>query len=144
VRAALPGACLHVFGAEAAGAGVHRHQAPVDSRQAFVRGAILVVPLRVGSGIRMKILEAWARGVPVVATAAAAAGLEARDGVELLLAADGAEFAAALARLHREPGLATALTAGARALLRRRHDPAGVAEQLVSFLGGVSAGAQRA
>jgi glycosyltransferase involved in cell wall biosynthesis len=66
--------------------GVETHPAPADSREAFAPGAILVVPLRIASGIRMKILEAWARGLPVVATPEAAAGLEAEDGRELLLA----------------------------------------------------------
>jgi hypothetical protein len=154
VRRELPAAELHVFGI--AGAvrakegpaadtrdgerGVTWHAAPADSAAAFASGSIHAVPLRFGSGVRMKVLEAWARGVPVVATPEGAAGLEASDGVELLVARDAAEFAAAFRRLHAEPGLAAALAAGGRAALRRRHDPATVAHRLLSLYGEVLAG----
>ena len=47
-------------------------------------GTVLIVPLLGGSGTRVKILEAWSLGVPVIATPKGAAGLGARDGVELL------------------------------------------------------------
>ena len=78
----------------------------------------------------MRILEAWARGLPVVATGAGAAGLGAQDGRELLLADTPAAFADAIARLHREPALAEALVVEGRARLRARHDPAAVAAAL--------------
>lgn len=61
-----------------------RHPAPEDSRDAFAPGSVLVVPLRLASGVRMKILEAWARGVPVVATPEAVGGLGATPGREYL------------------------------------------------------------
>ncbi len=134
VRQDLPRARLHVFGmGEAAPElGIESHPAPADSRAAFSPGAALVVPVSLASGVRMKILEAWARGVAVVATPAAAAGLEATDGRELLLAQDAAGFVAALRRLRDEPGLGPALTAAGRELLRRRHDPATVAAALAA------------
>src|SRR3954447_22865589 len=117
-RAALSGAVLHLFGAppglEAPGIAVH--PPPEDSAEVYAPGSILAVPLRIASGVRIKILEAWARGVPVVATPAALAGLEAEDGREALVARDASEFAQAIARLHQEPGLAAALVeAGRRA-----------------------------
>ena len=73
--------------------------------------------------MRIKILEAWARGVPVVATPAALAGLEAEDGREALVARDAGEFAAAIGRIHREPALAAALVEAGRRARRERHDP---------------------
>ena len=142
VRHDLPAAELHVFGVAgalpaAAGRdaerGVTWHAAPADSAAAFASGSIHVVPLRFGSGVRMKVLEAWARGVPVVATPEGAAGLEAAGGIELLVARDAAEFAGACRRLREEPGLAAALAAGGRAALRRRHDPATVARRLLGL-----------
>ncbi len=171
VRSALPAAELHVFGvargaaaepappgggggprsAGPAGAvdkgrdaerGITWHAAPADSAAAFACGSIHVVPLRFGSGVRMKVLEAWARGVPVVATPEGAAGLEAVDGVELLVARDAAGFAAACRRLCEEPGLAAALAAGGRAALRRRHDPATVARRLLELYAEVLAAAR--
>jgi hypothetical protein len=127
VRAALPGAVLHLFGAVGpaadSGGGVVHHQALSESAAAFDVRALLAVPLRIASGVRMKILEAWARGVPVVGTPEAVAGLGAHHGRELLVAQDAADFAAALTRLHREPSLARSLVAEGRAALRSRHAP---------------------
>jgi len=134
VCAALPGAVLHLFGAAPSGpasAGIVLHPAPEESAEAFAPGSLLAVPLRIGSGVRIKVLEAWARGVPVVGTPAALAGLEAEDGREALVAESPAAFAAALGRLAREPELAARLAgAGARAR-RERHDPARVVEELL-------------
>jgi hypothetical protein len=136
--AALPGAHLHLFGAAPPGpppAGVTVHPAPCESAAAFRPGALLAVPLRIASGVRMKVLEAWARGVPVVGTPEALAGLEVEDGREALVAADAPAFARALARLHREPGLAARLTAEGSRARRERHDPARVIAGLLAAYG---------
>ncbi len=143
VHAVLPKATLHLFGADgeepAPGettAGIVAHPSPEDSADAFPAGALLAVPVRIASGVRMKILEAWARGVPVVGTPEAVSGLGAKaaePGTELLVAADPAGFAAALARLHREPALARSLVAAGRAALRKRHDPARVTARLAAI-----------
>ncbi len=135
VRRARRGAVLHLFGEErVTGDGILWHGSPSDSREAFARGAVFAVPLRVGSGVRMKILEAWSRGVPVVATPEAAGGLAATDGGELLLARDGEEFAAAVGRIAAQVGLREGLVARGRAALRTRHDPAAVAGALAERL----------
>ena len=132
VREELPGAVLHVVGLPVREAArVVARPAPADSRDAYARGSVLVVPLRVASGVRIKILEAWARGVPVVATPEAVRGLDAADGRELLLARGPEELARALRRVHEEPGLAAALVAAGRDRLAARHDPAAVATRLV-------------
>ncbi|HET9211832.1 MAG TPA: glycosyltransferase [Thermoanaerobaculia bacterium] len=133
VLAALPGAVLHLFGAPSGleGPGILIHPSPEDSAEVYAPGSILAVPLRIASGVRIKILEAWVRGVPVVATPAALAGLEAEDGREALVARDASEFAQAIARLHREPGLAEALIEAGRKARRERHDPGMVAEALI-------------
>ncbi len=134
VREALPGAVLYLFGASPAreAQGIVAYPSPRESAEAYAPGSILAVPLRIASGVRIKILEAWARGVPVVATPAALAGLEARDGVEALVAGDARAFAAALARIHQEPGLAAALVAEGRRARRERHDPEEVAKRLLA------------
>ncbi|HVS01946.1 MAG TPA: glycosyltransferase [Thermoanaerobaculia bacterium] len=142
VRRRLPGARLHLFGGDFDGGGrvaVQLHAAPADSGTAFAAGALLVVPLFTASGVRVKVLEAWARGMPVVATPAAAAGLEAEPGRELLVAPTAEAFAEALAHLHAEPGLAAHMAAAGRELLRRRHDPAAAAAQLVEVYRQVTA-----
>jgi glycosyl transferase family 1 len=129
----VPRAVLHTFGSESATRGpinVVRHARPANSSAVFVAGAVLVVPLRVASGVRMKILEAWARGIPVVATPQAAEGLEASDGAELLLARDPIGFVYALDSLARNPELREGLVRRARALLLANHDQEAVARRM--------------
>ena len=71
---------------------------------------LVVVPVRFGSGTRVKILEAFAHHLPVVSTTLGAEGLDARDGEHLLLADGAEEFAAACARLVQQVGLRERLT----------------------------------
>lgn len=122
---------LHVFGG---GTPTQRdvvaHAAPADSAAAFPDGAIAAVPLLTGSGIRMRILEAWARGLPVVATRVAAAGLTVESGRELLIADSADAFAQAVQRLQADATLRAQLIANGRAYLRRRHEPAACAAAL--------------
>lgn len=140
VRAALPAALLHVFGeARVDGEGVVTHPSPSDPSVAFAGGSILAVPLELASGVRMKALEAWARGVPVVATPQAAAGLASTPGQELLVAALGEAFAAALVDLAGDRALRGRLISSARELLRRRHHPPEIARRLRSFYAGAAA-----
>ncbi len=129
MHSARPEAVLHVFGTLARGPGVVAHPAPADSRAAYPAGGVLVVPLEIASGVRIKILEAWARGVPVIATPQAARGLDAEDGEQLLLARDGVEFAAALNRLA-DPAVSARVVDQGRRHLRERHDFPRVAERL--------------
>jgi glycosyltransferase involved in cell wall biosynthesis len=70
-----------------------------DAVAELARSRVAVAPLLAGSGTRLKILEAWAAGVPVVSTRLGAEGLGVRDGEHLLLADGAAEFAAAVSRL---------------------------------------------
>lgn len=136
IVAELPEARLHVFGpAPDDLSAVERHPYPAESRDAFPPGSILVVPLFVASGVRMKILEAWARGIPVVATATAARGLDATDGRELLLAETAEDFAHALGRLHREPDLRPAIADAARQKLVDDHAPAVFARRFEAVWG---------
>lgn len=136
VLAQCPRGVLHLFGpvpGVRSSPQLEVHEAPEDSREAFPPGAILAVPLRIASGVRIKILEAWARGAPVVATPEAAAGLDTSDGKELLIAPDPRGFATAVRRLHADTALARASVDAGRALLRARHDPARVARRLVEI-----------
>jgi len=131
----LPGAVLHTFGPVSGVRGrvnVVTHSPPSDSSAVFVPGAVLVVPLRVASGVRVKILEAWARGIPVVATPEAAEGLEATDGSELLLARDAIAFATGLESLACDTEMREGLVRRARTLLGANHDPATIAARMLS------------
>ena len=73
----------------------------------------------------MKILEGWARGLPVVATSVAAAGLGAVDGRDLLVGETAQEFGDAVVRVAEDASLADRLVSGGRRRLLERHDPAG-------------------
>jgi glycosyltransferase involved in cell wall biosynthesis len=134
VRAAVPGAVLHLFGAapQRLAPDVILHPPPGDSAEAYAPGSILAVPLRFASGVRIKILEAGARGVPVVATPAALSGLEVEDGCEALVASGPQAFAESIGRLYREPGLAASLIEAGKRALRERHEPGRIARSLMA------------
>ncbi len=93
---------------------------PVDDAVGeLARCRVAVVPLLAGSGTRLKILEAWTAGLPVVSTTIGAEGLPARDGEHLLLADGGAAFAAAVARLLACSTLRERLGMAGRLLLEK-------------------------
>jgi glycosyltransferase involved in cell wall biosynthesis len=85
-----------------------------DVRDHLARAACVVAPLRAGGGTRLKILDAWAMGKAVVTTSVGCEGLEAVDGVNLLIRDDPASFAEAVTRVLGDPVLRTRLGAGAR------------------------------
>lgn len=88
---------------------------PVPEVAPYVLGAdVAVVPLLEGGGTRMKILDYFAAGVPVVSTSKGAEGLPIRDGVEALVRDDPEAFAAAVAELLAAPERARALGAAGR------------------------------
>jgi glycosyltransferase involved in cell wall biosynthesis len=84
--------------------------------------AAFVVPLQAGGGMRVKILDAWSRGLPVISTRIGAEGLQARDGENVLLADDAESFARAVVRVLREPKLATRLVAGGLRTVEANYD----------------------
>ena len=88
----------------------------------LARATVALVPLRYGSGTRVKILESFAHRIPVVSTTLGAEGLDVEDGVHLLLADDPAELAAATVRLMGDAGLRVRLTEAAEARYLERYD----------------------
>lgn len=140
VRSRCPEARLHVFGElgrAVGGEGVVLHPAPRDSRTAFPEGGILAVPLHVGSGIRMKILEAWSRGLPVVATSRAVRGLRGEDGRDWIVRDDPGALAESLLALGRDRGARNRLVAGGRARLREAHAPDRFASSYLDAVAGL-------
>jgi glycosyltransferase involved in cell wall biosynthesis len=83
---------------------------------------IAVVPLRIGSGTRLKILESFAHRIPVVATTIGADGLDVEDGVHLLLADSPEDFANACRRLIEDRALARRLIDAAEHLFLERYE----------------------
>jgi glycosyltransferase involved in cell wall biosynthesis len=93
-----------------------------DTTPYWEHARAFVVPLRVGGGTRLKILEALARGVPVVSTSLGCEGLDLRDGEDLLVADSLEEFAAAVSRLLEDDELCGRIAASGRATVAARYD----------------------
>jgi glycosyltransferase involved in cell wall biosynthesis len=91
-----------------------------DVRPYLSRATVMAVPVFQGGGTRLKILEGFASGLPVVSTAKGAEGLGARDGTHLVLAESADEFVAAIVAVARDPELADRLAGNARALVAER------------------------
>jgi len=91
-----------------------------DMGDELSRADLVVVPVRFGSGTRLKILEAFAHRIPVVSTTLGAEGLGAEDGVHLLLGDTARELAAACARLLADSRLRRRVVASAQALYEER------------------------
>lgn len=91
-----------------------------------VRGSIQLVPLRIGSGIRTKLLTAMAQGTPSVATAVAAEGLLGTDSGGIILADADDAFVDAAVRLARSPSLWAWHAAAGLAAVARFYSPEAV------------------
>lgn len=130
VTGSLPSAELDVVGldppasllerCEAVGVRVHADVPSVLPH--LERSRVAVVPLRVGSGSRLKALEAMAAGRPVVGTSIGLGGLDVEHERDVLVADRAEDFAAAVVRLCTDDALAASLAASARALAERRYD----------------------
>lgn len=92
-----------------------------DLRPHLAEAAVVIAPLRLGGGTRLKILEGMSMAKPVVSTALGAEGLVVTPGVELLVADAPADFAAAVGRVLDDPSLATRLGRSARDFTERNH-----------------------
>lgn len=104
-----------------------------DIRPYLVDADVIVVPLRAGSGTRLKILEAFAAGRPVVSTALGCEGLDVADGEHLAIADHPLAFAAAILRVLRERDVALRFVAAGRALVERRYDRAVVERDIAAI-----------
>jgi glycosyltransferase involved in cell wall biosynthesis len=101
-----------------------------DVRPYYATAAVVVVPLRVGSGTRLKILEAMAAGVPVVSTKLGAEGLDVLDGVHLLIGNTPDEISSAVVHLVQNPAQANALADAAKTLVAAHYDWSSIGERL--------------
>jgi glycosyltransferase involved in cell wall biosynthesis len=100
-----------------------------DVRPHLARAAVVVVPLRVGGGTRLKIYEALAMQKAVVSTSVGAEGLPLQAGKHFLCADDPASFAAAVAALLRDPGRRRRLGRAGRELVESRYSWARVSRE---------------
>ncbi|MCU0495892.1 MAG: glycosyltransferase [Anaerolineae bacterium] len=130
IQAALPDAKLYIVGQQPH-ARLNGLQAKigifltgwVDSVQPYLQNAsVYVAPLRMGSGTRLKLLEAMASGCAIVATPAAAAGLSVEVNTVMRIAADEDSIANEVIDLIRHPDQQTALGQRARDYVRAHYD----------------------
>lgn len=105
-----------------------------ELRPIIARSAVCVVPLRIGSGTRLKILEAAAMAKPVVSTTLGAEGLDLRHGHEILLEDDPRAFAEAVAMLLTDPARASEMGAAARRAVEQAYSIPALRQQLRQML----------
>ncbi len=110
--------------------GVHVHGFVPDLTEIYQRATVVVAPLRAGGGTRLKLLEAFAHRVPVVATPMAAAGLEVRDNEQLLIAPDNEGIVTAILNIAHDIHLGLRLADTAAEFVAERHDVDQVAEKI--------------
>lgn len=84
--------------------------------------AAFVVPLRAGGGMRVKILDAWARGLPIVSTNLGCEGMQVRDGENILVADTPAAFAHAVVRILRDRAFGDYLAECGRRWVKKNYD----------------------
>jgi len=108
-----------------------------DVRPFVARSHVYAIPLRVGSGTRLKVFEAMAMGRPIVSTALGVEGLEVTDGADYLAADTAAAFAAAVLALLDDAGRRAAVAAAARRLVVQRFSWEQVTKRFEAVCAGV-------
>ena len=130
IRAAFPGATMAAVGRNPSAslrARIEKQpsvmlRASVEDVRPHIKGAaVCVVPLRVGSGSRLKILEALAMEKAVVSTSVGAEGLDVEHEKDILIADHPRDFADAVVRLFRDPSYGRALGGAGRLLVEQRY-----------------------
>jgi glycosyltransferase involved in cell wall biosynthesis len=137
----VPDAKLIVAGARPPAWLLHKRSAVVevtdavpDMRPYFERARVVIAPLMIGGGTRVKILEAQAMSRPVVSTTLGAEGIDGRDGHTILLADQPASFAAQVSRLLTDSDFAAEMGANGRRHVARFYDWNRIGEHLEATL----------
>ncbi|MEZ4672485.1 MAG: glycosyltransferase family 4 protein [Anaerolineae bacterium] len=99
----------------------------------------VLATLRTGGGTRLKILEAMALGIPVIATSKGAEGLTVKDGDNILIANTPQQVAAAVSRLFEDNALRAKLVSGGRALVEEQYDWGKLTGKLVELIEQITA-----
>lgn len=107
----------------------------VDDIAAHIcEGAVFVVPLRIGSGTRLKILEAMALGKAIVSTTIGCEGLDVTNTENILIADTPDDFAAAVIRLLQDPNLRAKLGQNGRKLAEEQYSATKMGADLLNFI----------
>jgi polysaccharide biosynthesis protein PslH len=111
-----------------------------DIRPFVHRGAVFIVPLRIGGGTRLKIFEAMAMGKAVVSTTLGAEGLPVRPGRDIVISDDPEEFARATIALLNDPMRRATIARAARELVERSYSWDAVVQPFETVLETVTVG----
>ena len=139
VRATEPGTRLRLVGRKPPQAlvqrarevpGVELHADVPDVRPFLATSSVMVVPLRIGGGSRLKILEAMAAGLPVISTSVGAEGLNLVAGEHFIAADDPEHIAVELVMCILHPQAAHAMARRSRSFVLERYDWDTLADQL--------------
>ena len=103
-----------------------------DVREPLSRYAVFACPILSGSGVRVKLLEAFSAGIPVVSTTLGAEGLTSEDGHLCALADDPRTFAAKVVGMFRDPDLGLQMARRAREDVEKKRDMAIMTRELVN------------
>jgi len=114
--------------------GVHITGTVDDVRPYVERATVYVVPLRIGGGSRLKILEALAMGRAVVSTSVGAEGLDVEHDRHILLADDPRAFSASVLRLLNDPRRCLSLAAEGRRLVEQSYGWDSLAHKMAGFV----------
>jgi glycosyltransferase involved in cell wall biosynthesis len=93
-----------------------------DPTRYLEESAVFLVPLRAGGGMRVKILDAWCWGIPIVSTTIGAEGIEVHPGENILIADDAPSFAREVIRLLKDPPLAERLRRNGRQSVEEQYN----------------------
>lgn len=105
-----------------------------DVRKYLVNADATVIPLKIGGGTRLKILEAMSMKVPVISTELGAEGLKTEDGTNILIAKSDIDFAEKVVSLCRDKNLANQLSENGRHLVEENYSWEDIGKELNSFL----------
>lgn len=142
IRAGRPEVRLHIVGGSPGESirrlgrldGIRVHGEVADVAPFYAESAVVIVPLRVGGGTRLKILEAMAYGRPVVSTSVGCEGLEVEDGKHLLIADNACHMQEAVLMLLHQPGIGDSLAVHARRLVEAKYDWSVIAGRMLDTI----------
>jgi glycosyltransferase involved in cell wall biosynthesis len=105
-----------------------------DIRPTLAQSSVNIVPLRLGGGTRLKVLESLAIGTPVVASSKGAEGLEVVPQRDLLIADEPTQFAEAVLQLLQNSVLRQTLSRNGQQVVRNKYDWQTIGRQFNHFI----------
>ncbi len=119
IEARVPGLTLHIVGSKTPERIIRRandriviHGYVADLNPLYQQTRLSIAPLRYGAGVKGKVNQSMAHGVPVIATSVATEGMFLNDGVDVLVADEAPAFAEAVIRAYTDPVLWQTLSDG--------------------------------